>query len=121
LNTRKKKTTKNIFPRKNIMMTGMMRRQNSDSPMNDNNLGLVEVFKTVFRCLSDPDGRVSHYDLVSELLSTARNLVGARAASKMINSPCWRQAGMIERLPGGYYRVKSSRRALRDSASNRIS
>jgi hypothetical protein len=69
----------------------------------------------VFRGLSDPDGRVSHYDLVSELIFNSQKFGRAGAASKMINSPCWRQAGMIERLPGGYYRAKSSGRALRDS------
>jgi hypothetical protein len=51
------------------MMTGMMRRQNSYSPMDDKiSLSSRSFFKTMFRGLSDPDGRVSHYDLVSELI-----------------------------------------------------
>jgi hypothetical protein len=40
--------------------------------MDDNNLALVEVFKTVFRGLSDPDGRVSHYDLVDKLINSQK-------------------------------------------------
>jgi hypothetical protein len=35
----------------------------------DDNLALVEVLETVFRGLCDADGRVKHYDLVSELIN----------------------------------------------------
>jgi hypothetical protein len=67
----------------------------------DANLGLVEVFETVFRGLSDPDGRVSHYDLVSELINSQR--FGRGGPLAMINSML--EAGRIEGLPGGYYRA----------------
>lgn len=48
------------------------RRQNSDSPMDDNLALLVEVFKTMFRGLCDADGRVSHYDLVTKLINSQK-------------------------------------------------
>jgi hypothetical protein len=64
-------------------------------------------FKTVFKGLSDPDGRVSHYDLVSELINSQK--FGRGGPLAMINSML--ETGMIERLPGGCYRAKSSGRA----------
>jgi hypothetical protein len=64
-------------------------------------------FKTVFRGLSDPDGWVSHYDLVTKLINSQK--FGRGGPLAMINSML--EAGMIERLPGGYYRAKSSGRA----------
>jgi hypothetical protein len=72
-------------------------------------------FKTVFRGLSDPDGRVSHYDLVTNLINSQK--FGRRGPLAVINSML--EAGMIEGLPGGYYRAKSGRAGM--SASNRIS
>jgi hypothetical protein len=38
----------------------------------DVDLDLVEVFETVFKSLFDPDGRVSHYDLVTKLIDSQR-------------------------------------------------
>jgi hypothetical protein len=64
-------------------------------------------FKTVFRGLSDPDGRISHYDLVTKLINSQK--FGRGEPLAMINSML--EAGMIEGLPGGYYRAKSSGRA----------
>jgi hypothetical protein len=58
----------------------------------------------VFRGLSDPDGRVSHYDLVTKLINS-QNLVGEGGPLAKINSML--ETGMIESLPGGYYRAKN--------------
>jgi hypothetical protein len=65
------------------------------------------LFKTVFRGLSYPDGRVSYYDLVTKLINSQK--FGRGGPLALINSML--EAGRIERLPGGYYRAKSSRRA----------
>jgi hypothetical protein len=63
----------------------------------DANPGLVEVFKAVFRGLCDADGRVKHYDLVSELINCRK--FGRGRPLAMINSML--EAGRIEGLPRG--------------------
>jgi hypothetical protein len=68
--------------------------------MNDN-LALVEVFKTVFRNLRDVDGRVMHYDLVIKPINSQKSGRGGPLA--MINSML--ETGRIEGLPGGYYKI----------------
>jgi hypothetical protein len=86
-------------PEDAVDFTGSLQRQNSDSST-DANLSLVEVFKIVFRGLCDADGRVKHYDLVSELINCRK--FGRGGPLAMINSML--EAGRIEGLPGGYYR-----------------
>ncbi len=71
----------------------------------------------MLRGVCDADGRVKHYDLVSELINSQK--FGRGGPLAMINSML--ETGMIEWLPGGYYRAKSSGRALSDPSSNRIS
>jgi hypothetical protein len=51
----------------------LLRKQNSDSPMDAIiSLSSRSFFKTMFRGLSDPDGRVSHYDLVTKLINSQK-------------------------------------------------